>query len=159
MNNFCCQSVGSILALTPITELVRSFTALLCRPFLLPCLITAGVGVVTVIASLVFIEESHPDVKDAPGGWPGHVLRLLLRLLTCTAISHEAKVAIAVSGGSLLVGLKNQPIQEASPTHSVAANRIQQVAKGGCFICRVRCNRPHVLSTAVAFLLSRMGWG
>ena len=61
-----------------------------CRPFLLPCVVTAAFGLFTIVCTVAFLEETHPVAKNTPGGWPGHVLRLLLRLLTCTALSKKA---------------------------------------------------------------------
>ena len=66
------------------------FSSLLCcRPFLLPCVVTASLGLFTIVCTVVLLEETHPTVRNAPGGWPGHVLRLLVRLLTCTAFSER----------------------------------------------------------------------
>ena len=61
-------------------------------------MVTSSFGLFTTICTLVILDETHPVAKNAPGGWPGHVGHLLVRLLTCPAFSKRAVGADGAQG-------------------------------------------------------------
>lgn len=48
-------------------------------------MVVSILGMLTVLATILLLEETHPQVASAPGGWPGN----LIRILTCRRRSPD----------------------------------------------------------------------
>lgn len=47
------------------------------RPFLLPCLAVATLGLVAFLCNALLLLETHPGVVSCSGGWCGNLMRVL----------------------------------------------------------------------------------
>lgn len=46
----------------------------MCRPYFLPCLVASVVAVVTLILSIIYVDETLPSLQKAPGKQAGELV-------------------------------------------------------------------------------------